>query len=92
MTCVTECRISTDLDAGLHLIGAKAYETRMRALPVQCAARTIVCTTHRESGRPDDMRAVSLSILLLFISNLFMTFAWYAHLKELSHKPWIVIG
>ncbi|MCB1684523.1 MAG: DMT family protein, partial [Pseudomonadales bacterium] len=20
----------------------------------------------------------------------FMTFAWYAHLKELSHKPWIV--
>jgi hypothetical protein len=36
------------------------------------------------------MRAVSLSIFLLFISNLFMTFAWYAHLKELSHKPWIV--
>jgi len=36
------------------------------------------------------MRAVSLSIFLLFISNVFMTFAWYAHLKELSHKPWIV--
>jgi uncharacterized protein len=30
------------------------------------------------------------TILLLTLSNVFMTFAWYAHLKELSHKPWIV--
>ena len=30
------------------------------------------------------------SILLLICSNVFMTFAWYAHLKELNHKPWIV--
>ena len=36
------------------------------------------------------MRAVTLSILLLCCSNVFMTFAWYAHLKELNHKPWIV--
>jgi uncharacterized protein (DUF486 family) len=36
------------------------------------------------------MRAVSISILLLCISNLFMTFAWYAHLKELNHKPWLI--
>ena len=33
---------------------------------------------------------VALSILLLVLSNVFMTFAWYAHLKELNHKPWIV--
>ena len=26
--------------------------------------------------------------LLLMASNVFMTFAWYAHLKELSAKPW----
>jgi uncharacterized protein (DUF486 family) len=25
---------------------------------------------------------------LLVASNIFMTFAWYAHLKELSAKPW----
>ena len=25
---------------------------------------------------------------LLIASNVFMTFAWYAHLKELSAKPW----
>jgi uncharacterized protein len=26
--------------------------------------------------------------LLLVASNVFMTFAWYAHLKELAAKPW----
>jgi uncharacterized protein (DUF486 family) len=28
--------------------------------------------------------------LLLTISNVFMTFAWYAHLKNLNKQPWIV--
>jgi hypothetical protein len=28
--------------------------------------------------------------LLLMVSNVFMTFAWYAHLKELNHKPWLL--
>ena len=26
--------------------------------------------------------------LLLVASNVFMTFAWYAHLKNLAEKPW----
>jgi uncharacterized protein (DUF486 family) len=30
------------------------------------------------------------TILLLTLSNVFMTFAWYAHLKELNQKPWVV--
>ena len=30
------------------------------------------------------------TIALLMCSNVFMTFAWYAHLKEMSHKPWII--
>ena len=25
---------------------------------------------------------------LLVMSNVFMTFAWYAHLKELNDRPW----
>jgi uncharacterized protein len=33
---------------------------------------------------------VLTSISLLLCSNVFMTFAWYAHLKELNHKPWII--
>ena len=36
------------------------------------------------------MREIGLTILMLTLSNVFMTFAWYAHLKELSAKPWIV--
>ena len=36
------------------------------------------------------MSPVVLTILLLVCSNVFMTFAWYAHLKELNNKPWIV--
>jgi uncharacterized protein (DUF486 family) len=31
---------------------------------------------------------IALSILLLAASNVFMTFAWYAHLRDLSAKPW----
>jgi uncharacterized protein len=30
------------------------------------------------------------TVLLLTASNVFMTFAWYAHLKNLQHKPWII--
>jgi len=28
--------------------------------------------------------------LLLVASNLFMTFAWYGHLKHLNSKPWLI--
>ncbi|AKJ30451.1 DMT family protein [Caldimonas brevitalea] len=30
------------------------------------------------------------TILLLVASNVFMTFAWYGHLKNLATKPWYV--
>ena len=30
------------------------------------------------------------TVLLLVLSNVFMTFAWYAHLKNLRERPWIV--
>jgi uncharacterized protein (DUF486 family) len=36
------------------------------------------------------MRPLLFTVLLLSLSNVFMTFAWYAHLKELSHKPWLM--
>jgi uncharacterized protein len=36
------------------------------------------------------MHPILASAGLLLLSNIFMTFAWYAHLKELSSKPWIV--
>ena len=36
------------------------------------------------------MHPILISSLLLLCSNVFMTFAWYAHLKEMGHKPWII--
>ena len=33
---------------------------------------------------------LALTALMLAASNVFMTFAWYAHLKDLSAKPWYV--
>ena len=34
------------------------------------------------------MSVLLKTVLLLSLSNVFMTFAWYAHLKNLSDKPW----
>ncbi|QAU33612.1 DMT family protein [Janthinobacterium sp. 17J80-10] len=28
------------------------------------------------------------TVVLLVLSNIFMTFAWYGHLKNLASKPW----
>ena len=36
------------------------------------------------------MSRIIITVLLLCASNVFMTFAWYAHLKNLSHKPWLI--
>jgi hypothetical protein len=36
------------------------------------------------------MRSVALTVVLLTCSNVFMTFAWYAHLKNLAHRPWLI--
>jgi uncharacterized protein len=34
------------------------------------------------------MPAAMQTIGLLLMSNVFMTFAWYAHLRDLKAKPW----
>ena len=34
------------------------------------------------------MNPVMSTVLLLVASNIFMTFAWYAHLKNLIDRPW----
>jgi uncharacterized protein len=30
------------------------------------------------------------TVALLIASNIFMTFAWYAHLRNLSDRPWYI--
>ncbi|MDD3726238.1 MAG: DMT family protein [Candidatus Ratteibacteria bacterium] len=36
------------------------------------------------------MHRILITTVMLICSNIFMTFAWYAHLKNLGSKPWIV--
>ena len=36
------------------------------------------------------MGRIETTILLLICSNVFMTFAWYGHLRNLSDKPYII--
>ena len=36
------------------------------------------------------MSAPVQTICLLIASNIFMTFAWYAHLRDLRAKPWLI--
>ena len=39
---------------------------------------------------PLNLPPAAVAIGLLTLSNVFMTFAWYAHLKNLSGKPWFL--
>lgn len=36
------------------------------------------------------MNSYLSTIILLTMSNVFMTFAWYGHLRNLAHSPWII--
>lgn len=36
------------------------------------------------------MNKLITTTLLLVCSNVFMTFAWYGHLKNYNDKPWII--
>ncbi len=36
------------------------------------------------------MPVIAQTVGLLVLSNVFMTFAWYAHLRNLADRPWLV--
>ncbi|ALG68017.2 DMT family protein [Beggiatoa leptomitoformis] len=36
------------------------------------------------------MPVIFQTVILLSLSNVFMTFAWYAHLKHLNSHPWYI--
>jgi len=38
------------------------------------------------------MPAALHAAVLLTISNAFMTYAWYGHLRDLEHKPWYLVS
>jgi len=38
----------------------------------------------------EKMNPYIISLILLCCSNVFMTFAWYGHLTNMTHRPWIL--
>ncbi len=54
-------------------------------------ARGLCLTMFSLNSSPEyEMPTLLKTVLLLAVSNVFMTFAWYAHLRELKAKPWLV--
>ncbi|MFB2539544.1 MULTISPECIES: DMT family protein [unclassified Acinetobacter] len=37
-----------------------------------------------------NINPIFITVGLLTLSNIFMTFAWYGHLKNMSSQPWII--
>lgn len=38
------------------------------------------------------MNPLVVTIVLLCMSNVFMTFAWYGHLRVLADRPWLMVA
>jgi uncharacterized protein (DUF486 family) len=49
-----------------------------------------MCPLVGETGDYTMNQPALLTVLLLIASNVFMTFAWYGHLKSLAASPWYV--
>ena len=77
--------------------------SRRRALTARGHVRKRVPDTHdpeviQERKPPDNANIQFLTtipltlqtVLLLIASNVFMTFAWYGHLKNLATAPWYI--
>src|SRR5690606_28543239 len=58
--------------------------------PVRATQASAYCAARARLALTAAMNPVFTSIGLLICSNVFMTFAWYAHLKELNGKPWLI--
>lgn len=51
---------------------------------------TVKSPSYKNVSEENIMSRIIVTVLLLIISNTFMTFAWYAHLRHLSGKPWLI--
>ena len=66
---------------------------RVATLEAEIAAlarRTRGAQAGTSQGARMNLPAWAQSAGLLVVSNVFMTFAWYAHLKNMAAKPWVI--
>jgi len=45
---------------------------------------------NRISNEEGHLTTLAQTVFLLTLSNVFMTFAWYAHLRNLGDRPWFM--
>ncbi len=64
-------------------------DRQIRTACINRSDRCFICPC-LYNGKTRTLKQIVLTVGLLALSNVFMTFAWYAHLKELNNKPWIV--
>jgi uncharacterized protein (DUF486 family) len=57
-------------------------------IEVLCANEGFTLPPH--SIKLNSVRPAVITIILLSLSNIFMTFAWYGHLKHLNTRPWYI--
>src|SRR5215208_7873181 len=66
----------------------------MSSSTIRLRVSTQAVPTRRAACRLSDDTAMAspllCTVLLLLASNVFMTFAWYGHLRSLASKPWLV--
>lgn len=72
-----------------HLFPVRKPVLRMRKRPLRTRIRALRAHKPRVLTSPA-VRTIATTVVLLALSNVFMTFAWYAHLKNLAAKPWYV--
>jgi uncharacterized protein len=58
----------------------------MSRRPIPDSPDGILNKTYLESP----MNRFVVTVMLLCCSNIFMSFAWYGHLRNYSHRPWII--
>lgn len=59
----------------------------------ECYSTAPALASHRpefESAMNLISNPILITVLMLAVSNLFMTFAWYGHLKNLAASPWYI--
>ena len=63
---------------------------RVAALEAKVAALARRTRRAQTGAHRVNLPAWAQSAGLLVVSNVFMTFAWYAHLKNMAAKPWVI--
>ena len=102
-SCSKSCPASVRGGHGRRHRSEQRRQRGSAAIAQQCRARGAHRGTrkrnrrvaHRARRAQEGQRRVNLpawaqSAGLLVISNVFMTFAWYAHLKNMAAKPWVI--